>query len=112
MENVIQNLVARFKLLSWPYRILSIIGLPLILLFLVFKVISAISAARYDRKFNETRDKSKQLDDEIKNSEVQTAREEGRVEELENQRREALKESRNDDPASFFNNRDNNNSDK
>jgi hypothetical protein len=98
---MIENLSA----LSWWKKVLLLVGLPLILLLLVFGAWDTVQSLINSLARKGTDDKSAELDEKIKATQSEIDKSSGRLEQLEKDKKDAIDATKDDDPTSFYNNR-------
>jgi len=97
------SLVARWKALSLPLKILTILGLPIVLAVLFVQMGSKISSMSNSKERKKTDEKDKKLNQEKIQLEEKISRSEGKLEQIESDKQQALKDAKNEDPTNFFN---------
>lgn len=103
--NLLNELKAKFSQMTLLQKLAAIILLPLTLIGLLLKAKSAIDGLLEDGKRKQVDQKDKELQSKIDQAERQAAKEQGRLEALQEAKKEAVKASESDDPVSFHNSR-------
>lgn len=99
------ELKAKWTAMSLPTKILTVLGFPLVLLLLGLRVAGTISQMVNTKARTETDEEAKKLATERAALDQQTAKSEGRLEEIQSAESEALKDAKNEKPNNFFNDR-------
>lgn len=100
-----ETLIETFSAYPVWKKVLIIAGLPLVLVFLFVRGASTIAALLNSGDRAKTDDQSAKLDQQIQATANQVAKEEGKTEQLESDKNDAVKSQETTDGASFYNNR-------
>ena len=100
-----EELKAKWDAMSLPMKVLTIIGLPLVLILVVLRAGGTIAGIANTKARNETDEQEKKLRSDKTELDIQTAKVEGHLEATQEAKAEALKDAKNEDPSDFFNHR-------
>lgn len=100
--------ITKWNSLSLVQKVLLIVGLPLVIVLIFTKAGRSILAFLEDRTRTKVDEKSSKMDDQIKRQEADTNRAEGRLEQIEKEKNDAIDKAKNDSPqqaVDFWNSR-------
>ena len=99
------SLTTRWNSLSLPMKALTLLGLPLVLAFLIFEAWGKVSSLEENSDRKAVDEKSKQISVAQAQTTLDTAKEEGKLEQLEADKAKDVQNADTQDPASFYNDR-------
>ena len=100
-----EKLIEQFKLFPTWKKILFVLGLPVVLIILVLRGQSSLFGFLEKLKRQKVDDESTKIDQKIKAHQADVNQSEGRVDQMEKDKKEAIDNAKNTDSTSFYNDR-------
>ena len=105
MDEIKAELKAKWEALTLPMKLLAVLGAPLILGYIILRIVSTISGFLNDRSRSKTDVEATKLNEQAQQINQDIAHEQGALATTQDQEKEALDAAKKDDPNNFFNSR-------
>jgi hypothetical protein len=105
MNSLLSKIKEKISSLDLLKKIGMIIFLPLIVVSILLKITKAIQGSIRESRIKETDERDRQMMEEISKIQNEISRKEGKLEALQEAKKEAMESSKDEDPVSFHNSR-------